>query len=106
MSYAAETGLLHRLPARDLHQSCARHSRFLVADFTHGTCGARGSVYYETGFAYGLGLPVIYTCRNDLVEKLHFDTRQYYHIAWERPDELRDGLEKRILALVGEGPNR
>ena len=83
-----------------------RRSRFLVADFTHGDGGARGNVYYETGFAYGLGLPVIYTCRNDLVEKLHFDTRQYYHIAWETPDELRDGLEKRILALIGEGPNK
>ena len=35
-----------------------RRSRFLVADFTHGDKGARGSVYYEAGFAYGLGLPV------------------------------------------------
>ena len=83
-----------------------RRSRFLVADFTHGGDGARGSVYYETGFAYGLGLPVIYTCRKDLLEKIHFDTRQYLHTAWETPDELRGGLEKRILALIGEGPNR
>ena len=29
-------------------------SRFLVADFTHGAKGARGGVYYEAGFAYGL----------------------------------------------------
>ena len=85
-----------------------RRSRFLVADFTHGDDGARGSVYYETGFAYGLGLPVIYTCRKNLVEKVHFDTRQYYHISWEAKAlaDLRDNLEKRILALVGEGPNR
>ena len=37
-----------------------RRSRFLVADFTHGKDGARGSVYYEAGFAHGLGLPVIF----------------------------------------------
>ena len=83
-----------------------RRSRFLVADFTYGADGARGSVYYETGFAYGLGLPVIYTCRKNLVEKVHFDTRQYLHTAWETPAELRGKLEKRILALIGEGPNR
>ena len=81
-----------------------RRSRFLVADFTHGDEGARGGVYYETGFAHGLGLQVIFTCRKDLVEQLHFDTRQYHHIVWETPDELRRRLKERILALIGEGP--
>ena len=42
-----------------------RRSRFLVADFTQGGDGARGSVYYEAGFAHGLGLPVIFSCRED-----------------------------------------
>ena len=45
-----------------------RRSRFLVADFTHGEDGARGGVYYEAGFAHGLNLPVIFTCRKDTVE--------------------------------------
>ena len=81
-----------------------RRSRFLVADFTHGEEGARGGVYFEAGFAEGLGIPVIYTCRNDMVDKLHFDTRQYAHIVWETPDELRDGLLNRIRARIGEGP--
>ena len=81
-----------------------RRSRFLVADFTHGEGGARGGVYFEAGFAQGLGIPVIYTCRNDMVDKLHFDTRQYAHIVWETPDELRGGLLNRILARIGEGP--
>ena len=81
-----------------------RRSRFLVADFTHGDEGARGGVYFEAGFAEGLGIPVIYTCRNDMVDKLHFDTRQYAHIVWETPDELRDGLLHRIRARIGEGP--
>ena len=35
-----------------------RRSRFLVADFTQGEDGARGGVYYEAGFAHGLG-PVV-----------------------------------------------
>ena len=83
-----------------------RKSRFLVADFTHGAKGPRGGVYYEAGFAYGLGLPVIRSCHKDIIDRneLHFDVRQYYHVAWESPEQLRDGLEKRIRALIGEGP--
>ncbi len=37
-----------------------RRSQFIVADFTHGEKGTRGSVYYEAGFAHGLDLPVIF----------------------------------------------
>lgn len=81
-----------------------RRSRFLVADFTQGDDGARGGVYFEAGFAFGLGIPVIYTCREDAIDKIHFDTRQYHHTAWKDPMDLRDKLKKRILALVGEGP--
>ncbi len=83
-----------------------QRSRFLIADFTQGDDGARGGVYYEAGFAQGLGIPVIRSCRKDILDenKLHFDTRQYHHVVWETADELRVGLEKRILALIGEGP--
>ncbi len=81
-----------------------RRSRFLVADMTHGKDGARGGVYFEAGFALGLGLPVLYSCRSDMVDKLHFDTRQYYHIVWETPEELHRELVKRIGAVVGDGP--
>ena len=85
-----------------------RRSRFIVADFTHGDKGARGGVYYEAGFALGLGLTVIRSCRKDVIDRneLHFDVRQHSHIVWETPDELRIGLEARIRARVGEGPNR
>ena len=81
-----------------------RRSRFLVADFTHGDEGARGGVYFEAGFAEGLGIPVIYTCRKDMMDKLHFDTRQYAHIVWKTSRELHDGLLNRIRARIGEGP--
>ena len=60
-----------------------RRSRFLVADFTHGETKARGSVYWEAGFAYGLGIEVIYTCHKGMADDLPFDTRQYSHILWE-----------------------
>ena len=81
-----------------------RRSRFIVADFTHGRGGARGGVYYEAGFAHGLGIEVIFTCRKNALKKIHFDTRQYNHIVWETPEELRRKLTKRIAAVIGDGP--
>ena len=81
-----------------------RRSKFVVADFTHGDDGARGGVYYEAGFAHGLDLPVIFTCREDAVDTLHFDTEHYNHIVWTTPEELREKLKNRILAVIGEGP--
>ena len=81
-----------------------RRSRFLVADFTHGKDGARGGVYYEAGFAHGLNLPVIFTCREDSLETLHFDTSHYSHIVWTDTADLREKLKNRILAVIGEGP--
>ena len=82
-----------------------RRSRFIVADFTHGDDGARGGVYYEAGFAHGLNIPVIFTCREDVFEKIHFDTRQYNHIVWETPEKLLQRLTARIAAEIGDGPN-
>jgi len=81
-----------------------RRSRFLVADFTQGEPGARGGVYYEAGFAHGLNIPVIFTCRSDVIAKVHFDTRQYNHIAWESPADLQQRLTQRISATIGDGP--
>ena len=83
-----------------------RRSRFLIADMTHGEGGARGGVYFEAGFALGLGIPVLFACRSDKVDELHFDTRQYFHIVWNKPEELRDNLTNRIGAMIGDGPHR
>ncbi len=79
-----------------------RRSKFLVADFT----GHRGGVYFEAGLATGLGLPVIWLCRKDELEKTHFDTRQYNFIVWEadKLDELSKALKNRIEATIGAGP--
>lgn len=85
-----------------------RRSRFVVADFTHGESGARGGVYYEAGFAHGLDIPVIFTCREDILEDIHFDTRQYNHIPWEEDklEEFSKALSDRISAVIGDGPNK
>ena len=81
-----------------------RRSRFIVADFTHGDEGARGSVYYEAGFAHGLNIPVIFTCAKELEGKIHFDTRQFKHIFWEDGEDLKKQLIHRIGATIGQGP--
>jgi hypothetical protein len=78
-----------------------RRSRFVVADYT----GQRNGVYFEAGFALGLGLTVIPTCRADEVPKLHFDIRHLNTLLWNTPAELADGLNRRIRAVVGAGPD-
>ena len=83
-----------------------RRCRFVVADFTHGRGGARGGVYYEAGFAHGMNIPVIFSCKKSIIKKIHFDTRQYNHIVWETPAELREKLANRIAAVIGDGPNK
>jgi DNA-directed RNA polymerase subunit RPC12/RpoP len=79
-----------------------RRSRFMVADFT----GHRGGVYFEAGFAKGLGLPVFWTCQQDQIKKLHFDIRQYNCIPWKKNklDEFGEALANRIEAVLGRGP--
>lgn len=71
-----------------------RRSRFMVADFS----GNRGGVYYEAGFAHGLGIPVIWTVRTQDLGDVHFDTRQYNHIVYDSPTDLREKLINRIRA--------
>ena len=81
-----------------------KRSRFLVADFSQGGDGARGGVYYEAGFAHGFDIPIIFTCRKEDVEKLHFDTRQFNHIVWKDKNDLKEQLKNRIGATIGDGP--
>lgn len=85
-----------------------KDSRFIVADMT----GYRGGVYYEAGFARGLDIPVIFTCRKDwfdgekaddgkiIKEKIHFDINHQNIIVWETEDELRKRIVNRIRATI------
>ncbi len=71
-------------------------SRLLIADFT----GQRQNVYFEAGFALGLGIKVIWICKDSEKDNLHFDTRQYNHIFWKDAEDLRIQLVNRIKATV------
>ena len=95
-----------------------KQSRFVVADFSCGTfeiqdakgesetkSEARGGVYYEAGFAQGLDIQVIWTCHEDSIDFVHFDTRQYNHIVWSSPEDLCKRLKARIKAVIGIGPH-
>jgi len=79
-----------------------RAARFVVADFTQ----QRGGVYYEAGFAQGLGKPLIWTIRDDDLKNIHFDTRQFNHIAWKTSalPEFKLALQRRIEGSLGHGP--
>lgn len=86
-----------------------RRSRFVVADFTCGLivpstgqriAVQRGGVYYEAGFAMGLGIPVIWSCHATQIKDVHFDTRQFAHITWSTAPELGEKLYNRVRATI------
>jgi len=78
-----------------------RQSKFVVADFTD----QRGGVYFEAGFAKGLGLEVIWLCEESDFSNVHFDTNHNNFIIWNRTDyhTLKKKLTDRIIATLGKG---
>ncbi|MEK4814581.1 MULTISPECIES: hypothetical protein [Bacillus] len=70
-------------------------AEFVIADLTHHKAG----VYYEAGYAKGVGKQVIFTCRKDEFEKRHFDVAQTNTIVWESEYELNRKLSSRIEAM-------
>lgn len=83
-----------------------RRSKFVVADLTsHESVGERGGVYFEAGFAKGLGLDVIFTCKHDYFDKLHFDLKHYNFILWNDDgyEEFKNKLHWRIEQTLGRG---
>ncbi len=78
-----------------------RRSRFVVTDYTE----QRNGVYFEAGFALGLGLTVIPTVRENDIGNLHFDIKHLNTLTWESTGALAQKLERRISAGVGAGPN-
>jgi nucleoside 2-deoxyribosyltransferase len=58
----------------------------IIADLTY----ARQSVYYEVGFAGGLSVPIVLTCRRDHLNnkeddrRVHFDLQQFKISFWEK----------------------
>ena len=73
-----------------------RSSKFLIADLT----GHRNGVYFEAGFALGLGIPVIWCVKEDYSKKTHFDVRQFNLIIWKNEKDLKEKLLNRIKAVI------
>jgi len=88
--------LEHNDPIDDRILVEIKKSRFMVADFT----GHRGGVYFEVGYALGHQIPVIWTCKKDDADKMHFDTRQFSRIEWENEQDLYEKLKRRIEGSI------
>ncbi|QNE42189.1 hypothetical protein F1C16_21420 (plasmid) [Hymenobacter sp. NBH84] len=74
-----------------------RKSKFCIADFTL----QRNGVYFEAGFALGLGKPIIYICdKDDFNENSHFDLKPFQHILYSEADELEVALTNKIAAWI------
>lgn len=75
-----------------------RAAPFVVAELTRNNQG----VYYEAGYARGLGLDVIICVRKR--QKVHFDLTGVSQVRWATPGELAKRLEHRIRETRGQGP--
>lgn len=95
-------GVQHNNKIDDEILANIRRAKFVVADFT----GHRGGVYFEAGFALGLGRQVIWTVRKDALKETHFDNRQYNFLQWKLEElaDFRKRLQLRIEATIGRGP--
>lgn len=88
-------------------QLLIRQSRFLVVDITGGNNGA----YWEAGYAFGMGKPVIYTCRKKEWDDLHipdtrphFDVNHHTSVIWEQdsPKKAEQELKDIIRNTIDE----
>jgi nucleoside 2-deoxyribosyltransferase len=73
-----------------------RKSKFMVADFTDN----RPGVYFEAGFMMGLGRTVIFSCKEDKLVEVHFDTSHRNHVLWNEASDFREKLKLRIQATI------
>ncbi len=82
-------------------------SQLCLADLTH----ARPSVYYEAGYAFGKGKPVIYIVRHDHFRprgndpagnlRVHFDLQMKNIIPWTEPnDTFKQKLRSRVRLVT------
>jgi len=70
--------------------------RFLIADLSHHS----NNVYYEIGYAMGMGIPVILTCKKEFMDNLAFDISQYPVFEWSNENELKEKVIDRIKAIL------
>lgn len=77
-----------------------RQSKLVIADITPVEGKHNANVYWEAGFAQGLGKPVIYMANKRSMEetKLPFDTASHLHILYDfsSPEEAMQDLQAKI----------
>ncbi len=73
-----------------------RQSAFVIADLT----GHRNGVYWESGYAEALDIPVIYTVDDREGDQSHFDVQHLNQIRWKSYEELTERVRNRILAVT------
>jgi len=75
-------------------------AEFVIVDLTK----ERPNVFFEAGYAHGLGKVPIYVARAGTT--IHFDIKDYPIITFRNMRQLKDGITKRLLALTGERRER
>ena len=71
-------------------------AEFVIVDLTN----ERPNVFFEAGFAHGLGKVPIYVARAGTT--IHFDIKDYPIIMFRNMKQLKEGITKRLIALTGE----
>ena len=76
-----------------------RDAKFVIADLTHGNNGA----YWESGYAEGLGKPVIYICEKEKFEGddgTHFDTNHCTTVFWSKSRDNDEDFRQKLTATL------
>jgi hypothetical protein len=89
-----ETVSLERIVARV--EKGIKESAFVIADVSEWS----PNVFYEVGFARGMGKNVILTAKRETTRA--FDVADIPTIEWENQEELKDGLRKCISGIKGK----
>jgi hypothetical protein len=71
-----------------------RSAAFVIADISD----ISPNVFYEIGFAHGLGKPLVLTAKKGTI--LPFDVLDVPVIFWKNQKDLKEKLEKRIMVVV------
>jgi hypothetical protein len=70
-----------------------RRAGYIIVDLTH----SRPNVFFEAGYAHGLGKIPIYIARQG--SKLEFDLKDYPVLFFKNLRELKESIEKRLKGL-------
>jgi hypothetical protein len=82
----------------DYNMRKIKECRFMVAELSSQNLG----VYYEAGYAMGIGVPVIAVAKKDRKKDIHFDLKQLNTIFYESNERLQEILSNRIAVLFGD----